>query len=76
MKTIQTYAVYKSTDDLADAQTGLTAHDVVRHIYQYVDGDYQLVPKMLCDRHDEEGNGLPDIQDTTPDGDLVFEVWF
>ena len=74
MNTTQTYAVFPYSDP-ADAETDLTAHEVVRHIYRYDGSDYRLEPKMIRDRHDEEGNGLPDAQDTFDD-DLVFEVWF
>ncbi len=80
MNTTQTYAVFTINDDPAFAETALTAHDVVRHIYQYDGGDYRLEPKMIRDRTDEEGNELPDIQDAFDDGGdlvfLVFEIWF
>jgi hypothetical protein len=72
---IQTYAVYSCNDYSADAETDLTAHDVVRHIYRDDGGDYLIEPKILTHRYDED-NELPDVQDTTDSGDLVFEVWF
>jgi hypothetical protein len=76
MKAIQTYAVYTCNDLSEEAETELTAHDVVRHIYRNDGGDYRLEPKMLTHRYDDENNELPDIQDTTESGDLVFNVWF
>ena len=76
MQAIQTYAVYTCNDRSEEAQTNLTAHDVVRHIYRDDGGNYRLDPKMLTHRYDDENNELPDIQDTTSSGKLVFEVWF
>ena len=77
MNTIQTYALSSlSTIFSIDAETGLSSHDVVRHIYRYDGSDYRLEPKMLCNRTDEEGNELPDVQDTNSTGDLVFDIWF
>ena len=74
MNAIQTYAVFTCNDE--DAETELSAHDVVRHIYRHDGGDYRLEPAMLRDRCDEDNNELPDIQETTSNGDLVFEIWF
>ena len=74
MSTVQTYAVFTCSDP-ADAETDLSAHEVVQHIYRYDGGDYRLEPKMLRDRTDEYGNELPDAQDTFDD-DLIFEVFF
>ena len=75
MNTVQNYAVFTCNDSF-DAETHLTAHDIVRHIYRDHGSDYRLEPKMLRNRSDEEGDELPDIQDTAGSGDLVFEVWF
>lgn len=76
MKANQTYAVYIFHDYSANAETDMTAHDVVRHIYRDDGQDYRLEPKMLTNRYDDDDNELPDVQDTTESGDLVFDVWF
>lgn len=75
MNITQTYTVYPS-DDSDDAETGLTSHDVVRHIYRDDGADYRLDAKMITNRFDDNDNELPDIQETTEDGDLVFDVYF
>jgi hypothetical protein len=76
MSTTQTYAVFSCNDSSADAETNFSASDVAYHIYHRDGGDYRLEAKMLTHRYDDEDNELPDIQDTTDSGDLVFEVWF
>jgi len=78
MQSDQTYAVYACNDRSIDAETDLTAHDVVRHIYRHDGADYRLEPKMLMHRYDDDDddNELPDIQDITDSGALVFEIWF
>ena len=76
MTTTQTYAVCSRNDYSVNDETDLSARDVVRHIYRDDGGDYRLEPKMLTNRYDDDDNELPDVQDTTDNGDLVFEVWF
>jgi hypothetical protein len=76
MNANQTYAVYTCAQGSSEAETDMTAHDVVRHIYRDDGGDYRLELKMLTHRYDDEDNELPDIQETTESGDLVFELWF
>lgn len=76
MSNTQTYAVYTCNDFSANAETALSAHDVVRHIYRDDGHDYRLEPKMLTNQFDDDNNELPDVQDTTNSGLLVFEVWF
>ena len=76
MENIQTYAVYRCNDGSADAAHNLSAHDVVRYIYSDDGADYRLAPKMITNQFDDEGKELPDVQETTDGGDLVFNVYF
>lgn len=68
--------LYAVTDNSGYTVTDLTAREAVRHIYTDDGGDYRLEPKMLTNRYDDDDNELPDIQETTDTGDLVFIVSF
>jgi len=72
MKTL--YSVYSCNDSMASS--GLTAAEVVKHIYTDDGADYRLEPSMLINQTDDDDNPLPDVQDTDDKGRLVFEVWF
>jgi hypothetical protein len=70
----QTYSIYKFTQSSADAETGLMAHQVVKHIYLEEGDDYYLMPRMI-EVKDDEGNVIDEIQ---ADGTLgkEWDVYF
>lgn len=74
--TTKTYAVYSIMDNSVDAETDLSALDVVRHIYGDDGGGYRLEPKMLTFCFDEDDKELPDTQATNGRGEEIFEIWF
>jgi hypothetical protein len=70
----QTYSIYKFTQSSADAETCLTAHQVVKHIYQDEGHGYYLQERMI-EVKDDEDNVINEIQ---ADGTLgkEWDVYF